>query len=145
MNLYAYVDGDPINLVDPEGLYAGTLTWGTWGTGIVGTILIAIPEPTTTAIGTLMVLGTAATIAGDTVKDDTADDEQCKKGKWMCEGYGQYEIIGANKHVIRGDKWIVAYGNTQGDASLAWKKQVQAAAPKGHTARHIKPRCKKIK
>lgn len=70
--------------------------------------------------------------------------EKCDGGKWMCEGYAQYEIIGANKHVVRGN-WFTAYGNTELEAQLAWKKAVQASAPRGSTARHIKPHCRKIR
>ncbi len=78
MNLYAYVGGNPVNWIDPKGLNAGTLTWGT---GIVGTILIVVPEPYTTAIGTGMVLGALATIPGDTPIDEPAEEckpKQCK-------------------------------------------------------------------
>ncbi len=67
INLYAYSNANPIMLTDPMGLNAGSLTWGT---GAVGTILIVIPEPYTTAIGTAMLLGAASTIAGDTCKPD---------------------------------------------------------------------------
>ena len=80
----------------------------------------------------------------DTVKDNptTCDDHS---GKWMCEGYGQYDQIGTQKHVRRGSNWHVAFGKTKELAAKAWKNQVQSAAPPGFSARHIKPKCKKIK
>ena len=87
-------------------------------------------------------------VPGDTVietpdfpSDDGSNDE-C--GKWQCSGYGQYEQIGANKTVVRGG-YFVAYGKSEPAAALAWKKKVQAAAPRGYTARHIRPKCKKVK
>ena len=79
LNLYAYVNNDPVNWVDPEGLNAGAITWGA---GLVGTILIVIPEPSTTAAGTVMLLAAVATIPGDTPIDQANDGDnrsQCEK------------------------------------------------------------------
>ncbi len=130
VNLYSYVGNNPVNLVDPLGL-----TSIPWPIVIAPAIPIVIsPAGAAVAIG-------AAILFWPTTLDDP---EKCDKGKWMCEGYAQYKIIGANKHVIRGD-WITAYGNTEREAALAWKKAAQSSAPKGHTARHIRPRCRKIR
>ena len=79
----------------------------------------------------------------DTVKDNptTCDDHS---GKWMCEGYGQYDQIGTQKHIRRESNWHVAFGKTKELATKAWKNQVQSAAPPGFSARHIKKKCKKL-
>ena len=88
--------------------------------------------------------GTNDASASTAENDGVDDNDQKGCGKWKCEGYGYYEIIGQNKHVIKGS-YFIAYGKTEPIAALAWKKKVQAAAPRGHTARHIKPKCKKVR
>ena len=68
-----------VNWSNPEGFYAGATTWGA---GLVGTILIVIPEPSTTAAGTVMLLAAVATIPGDTPIDQANDWDnrsQCEK------------------------------------------------------------------
>ena len=67
-----------MNLVDPEGLNAGAITWGA---GLVGTILIVIPEPSTTAAGTVMLLAAVAIIPGNTPIDQPKDENQCKNNR----------------------------------------------------------------
>jgi RHS repeat-associated protein len=135
INLFAYVENNPMNFIDPLGLRMGAIAvrpeydpgWNEFGGTGGGAAGAAVGG----AIGSQLI--------------GNNEDDCDEKGKWKCEGYGQYEIIGANRHVIRGDKWIVAYGKTESDAALAWKKKVQAAAPRGYTARHIKPSCKKVR
>ena len=75
-----------------------------------------------------------------------AIDAICRPdGKWMCEGPGQYDKVGTQKELERMG-WFTAYGNTEADATYNWKKLVQASAPLGYNARHIRPKsCKKIK
>jgi RHS repeat-associated protein len=68
INLFAYVSNNPINAIDPLGLMMD-ITWGQIGTGTVGVILAAIPEPTTSAIGIVMIGGVMMTIPGDTNSD----------------------------------------------------------------------------
>ena len=80
LNLYAYVENDPVNWSDPEGLNAGAITWGA---GLVGTILIVIPEPSTTAAGTVMLLAAVATIPGDTPVDRALTSPQINRRNWM--------------------------------------------------------------
>ena len=69
-----------MNWVDPEGLNAGAITWGA---GLVGTILIVIPEPSTTAAGTVMLLAAVATIPGDTPVDRALTSPQINSKNWM--------------------------------------------------------------
>ena len=76
INVFCYVGNDPVNFFDPEGLYAGAITWGA---GLVGTILIVIPEPSTTAAGTVMLLAAVATIPGDTPIDQAKVENTCDK------------------------------------------------------------------
>ena len=69
-----------MNWSDPEGLYAGATTWGA---GLVGMILIVIPEPSTTAAGTVMLLAAVATIPGDTPADRALTSPQINRKNWM--------------------------------------------------------------
>ncbi len=159
MNPYIYTGGDPVDWVDPWGLMTQDITpWDDWDNIYEGGG--AGPGFGSAGGGALTGLGIAAGVGhylfGDdpesyinedgTVRDKPAVDDTCEeKGKWKCEGYGQYDQIGTPKHVRRGSTWHVAYGNTEALAAQAWKNKVQAAAPPGFTARHIKPRCKKVK
>jgi len=64
LNLYAYVQNDPVNWVDPEGLDAAT--WGRIGTFTTGFALEFVPSGVTNAVGLAMMMGAVATIPGDT-------------------------------------------------------------------------------
>lgn len=143
VNLYTYVENNSVNRTDPLGLSSATGTWDIpSGSGVWDIIRTAAA-----AAGRASVLLFTSSISGSVPEcnPDSDNPPGCRdNGKWMCEGYAQYEIIGANKHVIRGD-WITAYGQTESEAALAWKKAAQASAPRGHTARHIRPRCRKIR
>lgn len=143
VNLYGYVHNNPINQTDPTGLSSA--------------IAIPVPRPkdipipgwcSAAALRALSFATLVLTISGDTpVCDDNGEPKGCrddKNGKWMCEGNVKYDIIGTPKHVIMGP-WVVAYGNTAVEASQAWIKACQASAPRGHTARHIQPRCRKLR
>jgi hypothetical protein len=120
----------------------GAATGGTTIAGGGAVITGAQVLGATGIIGALLLPGDTPT---DTPADD-AEDQECndKPDKWFCEGFAHYEIIGQNKHVIKGP-WFTAYGKTEAIASYNWKKKVQASSPQGHTARHIRPRCKKVK
>ena len=86
LNLYAYVGNDPVNWIDPEGLYAGATT------------LIVIPEPSTTAAGTVMLLAAVATIPGDTGPDGKFE-EKWRRDKGRPEikrGHGSQDHIHVN-------------------------------------------------
>ena len=146
MNTYGYVEQNPIMYYDPDGLVALNSATGA-GTGLL------VCGPACAAIGGILG-GIALYYAGEAIVDaidDSAEaipdfpsdygEDEC--GKWECTGYGQYELIGANKTVVRGGYFVV-YGKTEPIAALNWKKKVQAAAPRGYTARHIRPRCKKV-
>ena len=157
---YAYVGGDPVNDIDPLGLFVrppvrpSPLRPGPVETPIIDDYFPPIGPPynppTNTLPPDIFPDTTIVPVAPDDIipePEPVGDGNQCppeEKGKWLCEGYAQYEIIGQNKHVIRGP-WFTAYGKDETIAAYNWKKKVQASAPKGHTARHIRPRCKKIK
>jgi hypothetical protein len=67
-------------------------------------------------------------------------------GKWVCEGYAQYQKIGVGAKDVTQGPWYEAYGQTESDARYNWGKIVQNSAPPGTHARHIFPkRCRKIK
>lgn len=159
-NPYGYVGGNPLRYSDPRGLVGPAAI-------TIPVVVDALGEAAAFVgsaglFGYLMSQGISENVipgdipfAWDSSDDNsppvpaplsppTERDSCSTKSKWMCEGYAQYEIIGANKHVIRGD-WIIAYGNTKPEARHAWIKAAQASAPRGHTARHIKPRCRKIR
>jgi RHS repeat-associated protein len=129
-NRFGYVGGNPLSFTDPLGqntVVGGAIVGGSIG-GPPGAVAGAI-------IGGVAGAGILIAI-----------DKFCQPdGKWMCEGPGQYDKVGTQKEVERMG-WFTAYGNTEADATYNWKKLVQASAPLGYNARHIRPKsCKKIK
>ncbi len=150
LNLYSYVQQDPINYIDPLGLAATDVYDG--GSDTVPISIPGIGKPSGPAIvGGGIGLGIAFAIEQYINDDGTVDDsaganDQCeRKDKYKCEGYSNYDQKGTTKHVRRGSTWIVAYGKTKTIAAKRWKKKAQNAAPPGFTARHVKPRCKKVR
>ena len=149
LNLYQYVFGSPINFIDPEGGtplvlvagLAGPPGWvivGAFAVGTIGYLVwdhFANPE----------VIPYSPPIDDTDAKPIPAPPPaKCQKGKWMCEGRAQYDIIGTQKHVVPGPQ-IVAYGDSYPEARLNWIKAAQGSAPRGTTARHIMPKCRKIR
>ena len=67
INPFVYAGNNSINRIDPNGLI--DITWGQIGTGVLGGILTAIPEPNTTVIGIVIIGGVLMTIPGDTNKE----------------------------------------------------------------------------
>lgn len=72
INLYGYVGGNPINVIDPMGLM--DITWGQVGTGVLGGILTAIPDPLSTTVGLTMLSGLVLIIPGDQARSDQDSD-----------------------------------------------------------------------
>ena len=139
--------GNPISQADPLGLDAEAVMAALPAAVAVAMADSPIPGPADVAVG--VALAALAVMPGDTTRPESTD-QTCpvpasnSSDKWTCQGYENYEIIGQNKHVVRG-AWIVAYGKTEQIAAKNWKKAAQASSPLGHTARHIRPRCWKIK
>ena len=139
-NRFGYVGQNPLSFTDPLGLakygssVAEEMPLGGGGGGFGGS----------TTSGAASVGGAGVGLALASIID--AIIEFCTPdGKWMCEGPGQYDKVGTQKEVERMG-WFTAYGNTEADATYNWKKLVQASAPLGYNARHIRPKsCKKIK
>jgi uncharacterized protein RhaS with RHS repeats len=65
LNLYAYVQGDPVNSIDPYGLMEAT--WGQIGMGLGGVTVGALPIPGARFLAASMIAG--ALMAGDTPID----------------------------------------------------------------------------
>ena len=145
INGYGYVDGQPLRYVDPTG-ESLAIVGGVLGLG-VGIAIANGWNP----LGSLMSGKKSnndpfdgAAGQGFEIVPTIATQESGGCGKWMCEGAGQYDKVGTQKEVTQMG-WFTAYGNTEADATYNWKKLVQAAAPRGYNARHIRPkRCKKI-
>ena len=161
INPFVYALNNPINFTDRHGLFidGGVISGPAVyivGTAIAGGILY-YGAPIAADIGqwignqiwnnTIDDVDPESFINEDgTVNDAAGVNNDCdKKGKWRCEGYSQYDQIGTPKHVRRGSTLIIAYGKTEALARSAWINKAQNAAPKGFTARHIMPKCKKIR
>ena len=146
-NRFGYVDSDPLGFTDPLGLVKigqrpiEELLLGGGGGGGGSSI-----GGSSGGSGSLGGAGAGAVGAAAGLGIAAAIDAICRPdGKWMCEGPGQYDKVGTQKEVERMG-WFTAYGNTEADATYNWKKLVQASAPLGYNARHIRPKsCKKIK
>lgn len=145
INIYTYTNNNVINKTDPSGLATIDITLPSLDIPLPGWCSAAMIR----ALSVASFAATVLTIPGDTpVCNENGEPKGCRDdkggGKWMCEGNAKYDIKGTPKHVIMGP-WIVAYGNTAVEASHNWIKACQASAPLGHTARHIQPRCRKIR
>jgi RHS repeat-associated protein len=148
MNLYLYAEANPINFTDPMGLSAAECMRPGGRCEPLGP-----PVNIISPIGIGIGIAIGEYLFGDTTEpyineDGTVKDKETNcddSGKWKCEGYGQYDQVGTPKHVRRGSQWHVAYGSTEALAYDAWIKKAQSAAPPGFTARHIRPRCTKVK
>ena len=149
VNLYAYVENSPVNLIDPDGLDSAEGSRGGFGPISWGIPVIKL-SPKQWQDFTEFFSRPRENIKNwidsitDTSRPDDVEGDRCGKDKYVCEGYCNFDIIGTPKHVIRGN-WVIAYGITEKLARDAWVKICQNCAPRGTTARHIKPRCYRFK
>jgi RHS repeat-associated protein len=82
INLFVYVQGNPINRIDPLGLQspsASGLAWRLGGLGL-GIVLELIPSGVTQAIGFAVLGAVVLSIPGDTVcRIERSEKERCHK------------------------------------------------------------------
>jgi len=136
MNLYAYVGGDPVNLVDSRGLEAGAPTCNGRLTDCSEEVTVTATRRAAAAAAGQGILGGAAGVFGTPQAGAWAGIAKAKKKSTKCEADRAAEAaaaaiisMGKRRHVEYGT-WIVARG--QGSASFARPIQKGEVGKPGH-------------